>query len=138
MRDHAQAVQDAREAVVTDAMVERFIAAYTQYETDNAGIFTHRDGIHAALTAALADADAGGDTVQLSPLLTDADRKVLEAAEEEECAFDLYKKAIERKEYQNDAAFELWQANHIRYREAVRARRAAMDHVADAGKKGEA
>ena len=72
------------------------------------------------------------------PLLTDADRKVLEAAEEEECAFDLYKKAIERKEYQNDAAFELWQAAHIRYREAVRARRAERDHVADAGKKGDA
>jgi hypothetical protein len=73
--------------------------------------------------------------VQRLPLLTDADRAVLEAAEEEECAFDLYKKAIERKEYQNDAAFELWQAAHIRYREAVRARRAARDHVADAGKK---
>jgi hypothetical protein len=76
--------------------------------------------------------------VEALPLLTDADRAVLEAAEEEECAFDLYKKAIERKEYQNDAAFELWQAAHIRYREAVRARRAERDHVADAGKKGDA
>jgi hypothetical protein len=39
--------------VVTDAMVERFLSAYAEYESKRQHTFTHRLGIRAALTAAL-------------------------------------------------------------------------------------
>ena len=57
IRDMADRIRslEATPARVTDEMVERFITAYTKYETDADWFFTHRDGIRAALTAAITE-----------------------------------------------------------------------------------
>jgi hypothetical protein len=68
------------------------------------------------------------------PLLTDADRKVLEAAE---AMADTVERLVAQP--RDSAALDEKMGEQIvEIHFAVRARRAAMDHVADAGKKGDA
>ena len=44
---------------VTEAMEEAFMAAYAECEFQNGGVFTHRMGINAGITAALTAASEG-------------------------------------------------------------------------------
>lgn len=56
LRDQAIELRDTRDALrkVNDEMVERFLHAYAKCENERPQTFTHRIGIRAALTVALA------------------------------------------------------------------------------------